>query len=342
MKLTKLYCSSLVFLLAAAVGCSEDNSGPQPGSATGQIKGVVRDLVTGEAISQAVITTTPASQVVATDDDGAFLIRDVIPTQYSITALKNGHTPKTVTIQVIAGTIAEADFLLESKGGDWAGDSLTVLEFDGSRDYAVIMDHPDLDLSDGSFSIEAIVYPYELLDGGWHWAVNHGTGNDDLDYLLGFANGHPFFAVRSIANILKSDAKMPANTWYHMAGVVDKEGGTVSFYVNGALIQTAVLKGAGVETNGNLLIGAREAGGQDATEFFKGIIQEVRVWNRVRTAVELHETARTSLSRTEPGLIGYWHSDNHSIGILSDYSGYDRHASLIGGPTRLRILNPWK
>lgn len=331
-----LFVFPLIFL-----GCGDDdNSGIDPGAATGQIQGSVRDAVTGEPIGQVTITTTPASQSVTTAADGTFLISAVIPTQYVVKAEKAGYASKSVTIQVISGTATQADLLLENRNIGVAGDSIYALEL--TNDYGVVADDPAFDLSSGSFTVEATVYANNLSASGWHWLVNHGTSNSDLDYLLGFENARPLFSIRSRATVLKSDDKLIAGRWYHIAGVVDSENSLVSLYVDGVLVKQGALKGSGVATQGNLFIGARESLGSGiGTEFFNGFIREVRLWNHARSAMELQQTIGTLLGGAESGLVGYWPlSDGEGI-TFKDYSAYGRNGTLLGTPRWLRILNPW-
>lgn len=339
-KFISLSVSFALFFSVVLWGCGGEDDGVKPADTTGQIQGTVRDAATGEIIPQVLITTVPVSQSVITKADGTFLINEVIPTQYSVTAMKDGYSSETIAVQVVAGAIAKADFLLKNVNGEFEGDSLNVIEFDGIDDYGIILDHADFNLSGGSFSVEAIVYPYDLQSNGWQWIVNHGTSNSDLDYLLGFENGRPFFGIRSIANILKSGPKLETNTWYHIAGVVDNESKSVRLYINGVLIETVPLKGSIVNTSADMLIGARQSDGKK-TEFFKGIIREVRLWNRVRSTTELQQTMNSLLNGKENGLVGYWRINEGTGLILQDYSIPDRAGSLMGDPLWMRTANPW-
>lgn len=340
--LLPIHFFSLLVLVGLFWGCGDekDDTGTQPVATTGKIQGTVRDAVTGEPLSQVMITTTPASQSVTTASDGTFTINEVIPTQYAVRAVKVGYVSASVNVQVVAGATATADILLENRQSDVTGDSINVLEFKG--DYGVVPDHDDLDLSPGSFTVEAVIYP-KAFSSAWNWVINHGTSNSSLDYLIGFENAYPLFSIRSRANILQGPQRLTANRWYHIAGVQDVEGGTVSLYVDGVLIKQDQLSGSGVSTSGNLFIGARESlGSGKGTEPFDGFIREVRLWNRARSAADLQQTLTTPLEGTEEGLVGYWRLSDGGGMTFADFSSYRRDGTLFGDPSWLRIPNPWK
>lgn len=333
---------SLLALVGLFWGCGDEknDTGTQPVATTGKIQGTVRDALSGEPLGQVLITTIPASQSITTASDGTFTISEVIPTQYAVRAVKAGYVSASVNVQVAAGATATADILLESKQSGVTGDSISVLEFKG--DYGVVPDHDDLDLSAGSFTVEALIYP-KSFSSGWNWVINHGTTNNNLDYLLGFENAYPLFSIRSRANVLQGSGRLSANRWYHIAGVQDAEGGVVSLYVDGVLVKQDQLEGSGVSTSGNLFIGARESlGSGKGTELFDGFIREVRLWNRARSAADLQQTLTAVLDGTEEGLVGYWRLSEGGGTAFSDYSGHGRDGDLVGDPIWLRIPNPWK
>ena len=93
-------------------------------------------------------------------------------------------------IQVVAGQAATANLQLRED------QEIDVLVLTGSNNYVLIPDADDLDLSGGSFIVEAYIYA-EKLSSNWNWIVSHGRSNDELDYLLGFENSRPVISVRS-------------------------------------------------------------------------------------------------------------------------------------------------
>ncbi len=104
--------------------------------------------------------------------------------------------------------------------------------------------------------------------------------------------------------------------WYHVAVVYTASTGTAEFYVNGASIGTA----SGLDTSiynstAPFLIGAYSS---TATDFFDGLVDEVRVWNDIRTATEISDNYQKELLGTETGLVGYWQLDNDYLDMTAN------------------------
>ena len=69
-------------------------------------------------------------------------------------------------------------------------------------------------------------------------------------------------------------AVLPLNTWTHLAETYD--GSSVRLYVNGTLGSTAAAAGSMASSSNPLRIGGNSIWG----EYFSGLIDEVRVYNR--------------------------------------------------------------
>lgn len=68
---------------------------------------------------------------------------------------------------------------------------------------------------------------------------------------------------------------------------------------------------------------------------FKGIMDEVRIWNRALSETEIRESMCRRLQTNEPGLIGYWNFDEISGDKVLDSSPNAFHGTLKGNPTRV-------
>jgi hydrogenase maturation factor HypE len=76
-------------------------------------------------------------------------------------------------------------------------------------------------------------------------------------------------------------AAVVANVWTHLASTFD--GTTLRLYVNGTLVQSKAVSGSIVAGTGALRIGGNAVWG----EWFRGYIDEVRIYNRALTAAEI-------------------------------------------------------
>ena len=76
---------------------------------------------------------------------------------------------------------------------------------------------------------------------------------------------------------------MPLNAWTHLATTFD--GAVVRLYVNGALAASTSVSGSMAASTGVLRIGGNSIWG----EWFAGLIDEVRVYNRALSAGEIQQ-----------------------------------------------------
>lgn len=95
--------------------------------------------------------------------------------------------------------------------------------------------------------------------------------------------------------------------WTHLAGTYD--GDTMRFYVNGTLI--GELQGASFDPSSWMTAGAVTFF-DGSHQYFKGDLDEIRIWDYARSAEQIRETMYRPLVGTEPGLIGYWNFDEGS------------------------------
>jgi hypothetical protein len=68
---------------------------------------------------------------------------------------------------------------------------------------------------------------------------------------------------------------------------------------------------------------------------FKGMIDELRIFDRAVSEIEIRQDMCRSLKGTEPGLIGYWTFDEEEGSSLKDSSPYGFDGTLVGNPIRV-------
>jgi hypothetical protein len=79
---------------------------------------------------------------------------------------------------------------------------------------------------------------------------------------------------------LSGPAALPLNTWSHLAATYD--GVTLRLYINGAQVSSQPQTGSIITSTGALRIGGDSAG-----EFFRGLIDEIRIYNRALSPSEI-------------------------------------------------------
>src|SRR6185503_4440102 len=84
-------------------------------------------------------------------------------------------------------------------------------------------------------------------------------------------------------------ATLPLNVWTHLATTYD--GTTMRLYVNGVEVGSKAYAGSIATSGGVLSIG----GNGVWSEYFKGWIDEVRVYNRALTATDIQRDMTTAI-----------------------------------------------
>jgi PKD repeat protein len=170
-------------------------------------------------------------------------------------------------------------------GATWvaAGQSGAALSFDGVNDRVIVPDSNSLDLTTG-MTLEAWVRPAAV--GGWQTVAFKERGTTEHAYALyasddtGKAAGTMYTGGASDISVVNT-ANTAAGTWTHLATTFD--GSNFRLYVNGSLVRTTAHTGSITTTNNNLSIGGNAVWG----EYFNGLIDELRIYNRALSAAEI-------------------------------------------------------
>ena len=173
------------------------------------------------------------------------------------------------------------------------------LNFDGINDKVTVPASNLFELTSGT--IECWIHPTSFSTTYAACLVgNRGTGGTRYSIhinqtSIGLWNGTTWQTI--------SYPFTPGN-WYHVAFVSDASVSKTHIYING-VYQNYLPYTFGTLTGQPLTIGASSNSGGDG-EWFSGDIDDVRLWNTVRTPQEIAGKINTPLSGTETGLVAYY------------------------------------
>jgi len=187
-------------------------------------------------------------------------------------------------------------------GAKWVTGTVgSALSFDGKDDY-VIVPYSSSD-SSASWTIAIRVYPYKISGAsGWGWTIytadnpvkafykTLGQYNDKFRFI--YSLGAKNYVVDSQQSIL-------ANTWYDVALSYDDTSRIFRLYINGVLDQQNISAQTPATTTKSVIIGAR-AIGYNESQYFKGLIDEVKIYSYARSAAEIQTDYKNTCHKSNP------------------------------------------
>jgi hypothetical protein len=137
----------------------------------------------------------------------------------------------------------------------------------------------------------------------------------------------------STGSTVSSTATVPQGTRGHIAMSFD--GTWLRVFVNGLLEEEELTAGSTVDYGPeDVLIGAANLG-SGYLRLFRGVVDDVRIWNYARSASEISAQMACSLDGSEPGLLAYY---SFNAGDIRDDSGHG-HDGASDGLVELVISN---
>ncbi|MBN1126777.1 MAG: hypothetical protein JXA82_17360 [Sedimentisphaerales bacterium] len=204
----------------------------------------------------------------------------------------------------------------------------SALQFDGQNDFAFVPRSESLE--PGEITIEMWIYVNGLqsrntrllrklghVSDGYMLAVDEN--NNERIHLAILTGG--LYRVNDIQSY-----KAYIDQWHHIAASYGET--SASLYIDG--IQAAsVNHNRGMINNSpvDLFFGSGRPSG-DSSEYFKGYIDEIRIWNYIRGENQIYDNMHKRLTGQEPGLVGYWTFDEGQGKIVHDLSPFENHGFL--------------
>jgi hypothetical protein len=174
-------------------------------------------------------------------------------------------------------------------GATWAtGRNGGALNFNGTNNVVTVPDSASLDLTTG-LTIEAWVNA-TVAPSGWRGIVSKETTNNVVYFLHAStqSGNRPGTGglFGTVERVLSGGTRLTANTWVHLAATYD--GATQRLFVNGVQVASRAQTGSLTVSAGALRIG-----GNLFAEYFRGRIDDVRIYNRALSAAEIASDMNT-------------------------------------------------
>lgn len=209
--------------------------------------------------------------------------------------------------------VADTHFVAGKFGG-------SALNFDGTGDYVDLIYNSSLSFGTGDFTLSAWIYPHTVSS----YIVIFGkdvVGERDWDFGLGSQSGKLVFYDGQTDISIHSNAVLSANSWQQV--IATRSGTTLTLYVDAKVQGVGTSEGNFTETN-DIYIGAREYAGYE--QYFDGIMDQLRIFNRALTASEIAQLYREPFAvfkdPDEIPILDQYYTVEGAAGIMTLNTGY--------------------
>ncbi len=224
------------------------------------------------------------------------------------------------------------------------------VSFDGSNDFVEIANASSLNNSNGTISTWVYVTETVLVNAGQIVSISNGASTQNYIQFYYYNNKVYFSLADNSTTLFGFNTPISYSQWFNVTVVGGSSGNAV--YINGVAVSPTYYVGDNTVTAWlddltsitNARIGATRYNNTD-DNFFKGYIDDVRIYSRALSATEIsnlynrsskNRTIQSSQKNLVPnGLVGYWSFDGSDISGTSAYdrSGNNNTGTLTNGPT---------
>jgi len=234
--------------------------------------------------------------------------------------------PTVADVQAVANTIAAS--------GSWTAGMLPATAgtatsagygLQSSTAQPAFAQLPDLELgSSHGFTIQAWFNSSELSASNQR-IVDFGAAEDAAGTNIALFLDGGALTLGLGGGTYASTTTRPSNTWSHVSAVVS--GTTASLYVNGTLTDTFTLDAPVADVTRQSNWWGRSNNAADPA--WQGQQDELRIWSRALSALEIAANYNLALQGSSPGLLAYYRADETSGSTLIDASGNGNDATRM-------------
>lgn len=193
------------------------------------------------------------------------------------------------------------------------------LNFDGTNDYtSTTLPSVFSDILNNDITIEAYIFP-EVNE--FSRVLFAQVSSDNFVSVSYTSQGSIILYVNNTISQQTPDNSFPLNQWNHFAVTWNSSTQEIQIYLNGVLQLTEDAGTSTSGTNNKMTIGSKT--NQD--QFFDGSIDELRIWNAIRTQTEISSNMNIELTLPQTNLVNYYKfnegqagADNTGVTTLND------------------------
>jgi hypothetical protein len=176
------------------------------------------------------------------------------------------------------------------------------LNLDGSNDYVQSTYSTALNITT-NLTMELWIYPTK--NSGTQNVISKSSSSQNVSYIFprtddGWNTFSAYFTFNGTGWTIVNTPYTSLNSWHHVAMTYD--GSNVRIYMDGTLVKTQAASGS-ITTNTNPLYIGNQNG---YPEFYGGSVDEVRIWNVVRSQAQIQANMNNELTGSESGLVAYY------------------------------------
>jgi len=195
------------------------------------------------------------------------------------------------------------------------------LLLDGSGDYVSL--GSAINLASQSFTISFWARKNSNSSNGYVLGLSDSLANYQSMY-LGYPGGSDVFRFGFYNDELNTGSLTGSTEWTFWTVTFDATTKDRKIYQNGTLL-VSDQAGANFQGTGDLDLGRWN------NSYFDGTVDELTIWNEVRTNSEIRRDMFKQLKGDEDGLLGYWPvKDGLKSTALTDYSQNGHEGTLMG------------
>lgn len=203
----------------------------------------------------------------------------------------------------------------------------SALSFDGQEEYLSLSHNDSYNIETG-LTMEAWIFAEEWAPFQWMGSIiNKDNQSPDRGFAFRCGNNGTLSFVMAVDNSWEeafTSQIMNTNQWHHVAVVIDN--GTIRLYVDGQESANHSFTG-NPSHSPDMPINIGGSPGFSGRHF-KGVIDEVRIWDEARTQEELINFMTTNLSGTEANLVAYFPMNEGSGNVAGDLSSTGNDCAL--------------